>query len=143
MWPVRAGAQVHARPVGVISKKMEIRDYQAWLQAWDAARGWEQTAPAHTLLHALEELGEVARVMLRREGYKPSATPDQWQTELREELSDVFVFLFKLAYQCDIDVEDALRAGMVKAETRHPVATGAAELARYLEKQGRASASSA
>ena len=104
--------------------QMKIRDYQAWLQAWDAARGWDQ-----------EELGEVARVILRREGYKPSAFPDQWQVELREELSDVFVFLFKLAYQCGVDVEDALRAGMVKADTRHPLETGAPEMARYLAQQ--------
>lgn len=114
---------------------MHIREYQAWVQAWDAARGWDQVAPTHTLLHAMEELGEVARVILRREGYKPSATPDQWQVELREEMSDVFVFLFKLAYQCGLDVEDALRAGMVKADARHPVENGAEELARYLEKQ--------
>lgn len=115
--------------------QMKIRDYQAWLQAWDTARGWDQVAPAHTLLHAMEELGEVARVILRREGYKPSAFPDQWQVELREELSDVFVFLFKLAYQCGVDVEDALRAGMVKADTRHPLETGAPEMARYLAQQ--------
>ena len=74
---------------------MKIRDYQAWLQAWDTARGWDQVAPAHTLLHAMEELGEVARVILRREGSKPSAFPDQWKVELRAELSDVFVVLFK------------------------------------------------
>ena len=46
---------------------MKIRDYQAWLQAWDAARGWDQVAPAHTLLHAMEELGEVARVIVARD----------------------------------------------------------------------------
>ena len=43
--------------------------------------------------------------------------------------------LFKLAYQCGVDVEDALRAGMVKADTRHPLETGAPEMARYLAQQ--------
>ena len=77
------------------------------------------------------------RHILRREGYKPSISADQWQIELREELSDVFVFLFKLAYQCGVDVEDALQAGMVKADARYPLETGAPELARYLAQQTR------
>lgn len=114
---------------------MHIRAYQQWLQDWDHARGWDQVAPTHTLLHAVEEMGEVARVILRREGYKPSTSADQWEIEFREELSDVFVFLFKLAYQCGVDVEDALLAGMVKADARYPLETGAAELARYLAQQ--------
>lgn len=114
---------------------MHIRAYQQWLQDWDHARGWDQVAPTHTLLHAVEEMGEVARVILRREGYKPSTSADQWEIEFREELADVFVFLFKLAYQCGVDVEDALLAGMVKADARYPLETGAAELARYLAQQ--------
>ena len=49
---------------------MQIRDYQQWLEAWDKARGWDRVSPSHTLIHALEELGEVARLMLQWEGYK-------------------------------------------------------------------------
>ena len=114
---------------------MHIREFQTWLQTWDQARGWDQVAASHTLVHALEEMGEVARAMLRREGYKSSSNAAEWRAELREELSDVFFFLFKLAYQCNIDVEDALLAGMAKAEARFPVETGEPELKRYLERQ--------
>ena len=44
---------------------MHIREYQQWLAAWDTARGWERVLPSHPLIHALEELGEVARLMLQ------------------------------------------------------------------------------
>ena len=36
---------------------MQIREYQDWLEAWDRARGWDKVDPAHTLAHAVEELG--------------------------------------------------------------------------------------
>ena len=57
---------------------MEIAAYQRWLEEWDRARGWESVAPAHTLIHAMEELGEVAARIRQREGYKDAASPEQW-----------------------------------------------------------------
>jgi NTP pyrophosphatase (non-canonical NTP hydrolase) len=115
---------------------MHIHEYQAWLEAWDKARGWDRVAPAHTLIHALEELGEVARLVLQWEGYKAAASPTQLHAELEEELSDVFVFLFKLAYQTGIDVEAALARGQAKADSRHfDLEKASAELARYHARQ--------
>ncbi len=98
---------------------MCIREYQSWLEAWDRERGWDQVDPAHTLVHALEEMGEVARLVLRYEGYKEAADPEALRADLAEEMSDLFVFLFKLAYQTGIDVEDALAAGQAKANARY------------------------
>jgi NTP pyrophosphatase (non-canonical NTP hydrolase) len=115
---------------------MQIREYQQWLQAWDQARGWDQVDPAHTLVHALEEMGEVARLVLQWEGYKDPESPEKLRSDLTEELSDVFIFLFKLAYQTGIDVEDALRQGQEKANQRYPdLAQANEELARYQARQ--------
>ncbi len=115
---------------------MEIREYQQWLEAWDRARGWDQVDPAHTLVHALEEMGEVARLVLQYEGYKDPASPEQFQADLAEEMSDLFVFLFKLAYQTGIDVEEALARGQEKANRRYPdVDQAGQELARYQARQ--------
>lgn len=116
---------------------MHISEYQKWLEEWDRARGWDRVLPSHTLVHALEEMGEVARLVLQLEGYKPAEDEAEVKAALAEELSDLFVFLFKLAYQCGIDVEAALRAGQVKADQRYSVEDGAPELARYLEAQER------
>ena len=115
---------------------MHIREYQQWLEAWDKARGWERVSPSHTLLHACEEMGEVARLVLAWEGYKEMADRERWRADLAEELSDVMVFLFKLAYQTGVDVEEALLQGQAKAEARHPdLERAAAELARYHARQ--------
>ena len=115
---------------------MQIREYQSWLEAWDRARGWDRVAPAHTLIHAMEELGEVARLVLQWEGYKTAASPEVLQSELTEELSDVFVFLFKLASQTGVDVETALVQGKEKADRRYPDQEQAGEeLVRYHARQ--------
>ncbi len=115
---------------------MHIHEYQQWLEAWDKARGWDRVAVSHTLVHALEELGEVARLVLQWEGYKDARSPEQLHAELEDELSDVFVFLFKLAYQTGIDVESALVRGQVKADGRYDDLDAAnAMLARYHARQ--------
>lgn len=115
---------------------MQISEYQRWLEEFDRARGWQQVSPSHTLLHALEEIGEVARLVLYLEGYKGGKRPDDVRQELAAELSDLFVFLFKLAYQNRIDMEQALLAGQAKAEARHGDLNEArAELDRYVVQQ--------
>ena len=75
---------------------------------------WDKVDPAHTLVHALEEMGEVARLVLGWEGYKDVESPEKLRADLEEEMSDLFVFLFKLAYQTGIDVEDALGRGQAR-----------------------------
>jgi len=87
---------------------MKISEYQQWLKEWDQARGFDKADPGLTLVHALEEIGEVAREVLFLKGYKQDGLPEQHRQALAEELSDTIVFLFKLAYQYDIDIEDAL-----------------------------------
>ncbi len=116
-----------------------MKAYQEWLEAWDRARGWDRVSPSHTLVHVMEELGEVARLMLAWEGYKEAPSPEALHDALEEELSDVFVFLFKLAYQLEVDVEAALVRGQAKAEGRYDdVAAARAMLARYHARQAEA-----
>jgi NTP pyrophosphatase (non-canonical NTP hydrolase) len=103
---------------------------------WDQARGWDQVSPAHTLVHALEEMGEVARLVLQWEGYKQTESAEALHDGLEEELSDLFLFLFKLAYQTGVDVETALARGQAKADSRHAdLAEANAELERYQLRQ--------
>ncbi|MDH7487263.1 MAG: MazG nucleotide pyrophosphohydrolase domain-containing protein [Anaerolineae bacterium] len=115
---------------------MHISEYQRWLEEWDRQRGWHRVSPSHTLIHALEEMGEVARLVLHLEGYKGGESLEAVRAELATELSDLFVFLFKLAYQCGIDMEEALKAGQAKADERWgDLAAARAELERYLARQ--------
>ncbi len=107
---------------------MHIREYQTWLEEWDRARDFQRTLPSHTLLHALEELGEVSKLVQQIEGYRaPSAALTELRAELALELSDLQVMLFKVAYLCGIDMEDALQQGQRKADQRFPDPTEGAE----------------
>lgn len=114
---------------------MNISDYQHWLKAYDEARGWDRVAPAQTFVHLVEEIGEVARLVLYKEGYRNPDERADLQAELAGELADAATFLFKLAYQFDIDLEAALIGNQAKAERRFGVTESRAEMARYLESQ--------
>jgi NTP pyrophosphatase (non-canonical NTP hydrolase) len=114
---------------------MQIREYQTWLHAYDRARGWDKISPSHTFLHLIEEIGEIAREVTYLEGYRDSGDAGEVRAHLAEELADAATFLYKLAYQCDIDLEDALEANMAKAERRFSIAFGQADTERYLARQ--------
>jgi NTP pyrophosphatase (non-canonical NTP hydrolase) len=116
---------------------MHIRDYQTWLRAYDEARGWNKIAHPHTFLHLIEEIGEIAREVEYLEGYREADDPLQVRTRLAEELADAATFLFKLSYQCGVDLEDALQGNMTKAEERFSVDVGQADMRRYLACQAR------
>ena len=115
---------------------MEIAAYQRWLEEYDRLRGWDRVSPSQTLVHLMEELGEVARLVLHLEGYKPGkGREDELKTELAEELGDAATFLFKIAYQFGIDMEAAMKGNMPKAEGRYSVEAGRADMIRYIRRQ--------
>ena len=101
---------------------MHIRDYQTWLEEWDKARTWDRVLVSHVLLHAMEEMGEVSKLLQMLEGYRELDPPDEEAVRelLALELSDLQVMIFKVAYLSGIDMEDALRKGQSKADARFP-----------------------
>ncbi len=116
---------------------MHIREYQQWLEAWDRARTWDRVLPSHTLLHAMEELGEVSKLVQILEGYRDAkdAGLDSIRSELALELSDLQVMLFKIAYLCGIDMEEAMQRGQAKADQRFPdPSSGAADRSAYWQR---------
>jgi len=115
---------------------MHIREYQDWLEAWDRARTWDRVLPSHTLLHAMEELGEVSKLVQILEGYRDAKDDlETIRAELALELSDLQVMIFKIAYLCGIDMETAMQRGQTKADQRFPdPSTGAAERNAYWQR---------
>jgi NTP pyrophosphatase (non-canonical NTP hydrolase) len=116
---------------------MHIREYQAWLEAWDRSRTWDRILPSHVLLHAVEEMGEVSKLVQMVEGYRDPRGKelDEIRSELALELSDLQVMLFKIAYLCGIDMEDAMQRGQVKADQRFPDPTaGPADQQAYWQR---------
>jgi NTP pyrophosphatase (non-canonical NTP hydrolase) len=116
---------------------MHIREYQQWLEAWDRERTWHRILPSHTLLHAVEEMGEISKLVQMVEGYRDPKGKDleTIRNELALELSDIQVMLFKIAYLCGIDMEEAMQRGQVKADQRFPnSADGPAEQDAYWQR---------
>lgn len=101
---------------------MHIRDYQAWLEEWDRQRTWDRVLPSHTLLHAMEELGEISKLVQIIEGYRDPGDQalETIRRDLALELSDLQVMVFKIAYLCGIDMEEAMARGRAKADARFP-----------------------
>ncbi len=119
---------------------MQIREYQEWLETWDKTRTWDQVLASHTLLHAMEELGEVSKLVQIIEGYRAQEklTPEEVRSELALELSDLQVMIFKIAYLCGIDMEDAMIRGQQKADARFPdPAQGIQDQQAYLQRLSR------
>lgn len=116
---------------------MQIHEYQQWLEEWDKQRTWDRVLLSHTMLHAQEELGEISKLVQMLEGYRAPkpADLDEVRDLLALELSDLQVMLFKVAYLCGIDMEQAMRRGMSKADQRFPdPSSGPDDLAAYWQR---------
>lgn len=83
---------------------MALRELQKRVREMDEKFGWTDDTPLQNLAHLSEEVGEVARLLLEREGYK---TPKKDDKELGEELVDVLYLTLKIANHFDIDLDDA------------------------------------
>jgi len=105
-----------------------VNELQARVRRFDRERGWNRVRPEHTLLHLFEELGEVARELLRDAGYKEGAA------RLTEELADAGLLLFKLADQLNVDLERAMLDKLAQNERRFPLPESREALERYLER---------
>lgn len=111
--------------------------YQQWFRHYDELRGLNEDRPLESLAHLSEEIGEIARHVLRLEGVKAMEddTRDTEITALALELSDAFVFLTKLANVYGIEWDETIRNGMSKAEARWDVVKGQAEAERRAQKR--------
>ena len=102
---------------------------QDLVREFDRARGWHEVKPEDTFLHLVEEVGEVARELLGRVGYKDA--PDN----LKSELADLTLLLYKLADQLGIDLEAAALAKLAENERRFPLEYSRLEMDRYLKRR--------
>ncbi len=116
---------------------MEFRDYQRQLAEMEHERGWDRVLPSHTFMHMGEEMGEIARLLECFEGYRGSELSDQeLRRALAGELADLTAFVFKLASQFGIDMDDTMQAHLAQFRVRFAdVEQGRAEMARYLACQ--------
>lgn len=73
-------------------------------------------APLASLVGVLEELGELASILLVKEGFKMKSS----EIRLDYKLSEVLFELFKLAEDCEVDLEEAFIRALENWKSEKP-----------------------
>lgn len=88
---------------------------QEEVNAYDSKYGWEGDKESHIALHMMEEVGEVARQILRLEGYKKEPYDKK---NLSEEIIDLLYLTVKLANKAEIDLEKEWAASFARYDKK-------------------------
>jgi NTP pyrophosphatase (non-canonical NTP hydrolase) len=100
------------------ARRPGVGDLQRRVQEWcDAEWGGEYWPPLGNLARLVEEVGEVARLLNDRHGYKPKK-PDEPEQDLALELGDVLFTLIALANSAGVDLDAGFDAVMAKYRRR-------------------------
>ncbi|MBS1776329.1 MAG: nucleotide pyrophosphohydrolase [Bacteroidetes bacterium] len=99
---------------------METTIKQAQLQVdeWIKTVGVRYFDELTNLGILMEEVGEVARIMVRRFGEQSFKEGEEQKQELSDELADVLWVLFCIANQTGISLDEALQKNMEKKTKR-------------------------
>ncbi|MEI6045766.1 MAG: MazG-like family protein [Chloroflexota bacterium] len=108
---------------------MTIREAQADLRQFLDERGWFPTDTEeryYTMLHAMEELGELARVITHLESRRAKIQAQRNDVVLQHEdlileLGDVFCHVLKLAEAYGVSTEESFQRTMAKNRAKYPL----------------------
>ena len=99
---------------------MHIAEFQQWVKHSDDHTQWNLLTTLQLLSHLTEEMGELAQSVNRIYGY--AGNREEQLANLRQELSDVFWFLAKVANRFSVDL-DAEAQSLIKRASEWPTAT--------------------
>ncbi|MCX6695240.1 MAG: MazG-like family protein [Candidatus Altiarchaeota archaeon] len=91
-----------------------FKELQRQVAAYDDKMGWKDRS-SHIVLHLQEELGEVAREVMRDEGYKKEPMD---KAGFGQEITDLLYLTFKLANQYKVDVDEEWEKMWVRYKTK-------------------------
>lgn len=100
----------------VLPKKPTAQDYQAYVAAMVAQRGFDKESLPEIMLLMVEEVGELAKVVRKAHGLHIDAS--SVQSTAQDELADVFIYLLDLANNLGVDLEEAFRSKEAKNKQR-------------------------
>lgn len=92
---------------------MHLKDLQLHVDNWIKQTGKGYFAPLTNLGILTEEVGEVARIMVRKYGEQTAKKGDEI-SNLADEMADVLWVLAALCNQCEIDLEKAIENNIQK-----------------------------
>lgn len=96
---------------------MHLHEVQKEVDQWITNHGVRYFAPLTNLGILMEEVGELARIIVRTHGEQSFKTSDL-DKNLSDEMADVLWVLSALANQCGVDLETALRENIQKKTER-------------------------
>lgn len=108
-----------------IMAERTVEAAQVFVKNFVDERNWH-TSASDILIHMVEELGEVARNVLKMKNYGGRHTSES-ENNMDEELADVFYLLLKLANEANVDLGSAFEAKMEKNSRRFPPVTNSNE----------------
>lgn len=94
--------------MAILPEKPTMQDYQRYVRAMCAERGFNGNTHEQKLLLFVEEVGEMAKAMRKSAGLLLDESKDN-AFSLEEEFADVLIYLLDLANGYDIDLEQAFR----------------------------------
>ena len=92
-----------------LPKNPTMRHFQEYVHELEAFHGWLGVDLVHNCFLMGEEVGELFKAIRRYERFYEPNAPKPTNTEVAEEIVDVFNYLCALANRLDIDLEAAFR----------------------------------
>ncbi len=117
--------------------KMDINELQEKIKNADESRGWDISFLSQTFTHLVEEMGEIGRHILFRDGYKTSnLSREVNDEEFGKELADAIIFLVKIANAQGINLDEIIQKKANKNwDERFPVGECLKDSRNYIERQ--------
>lgn len=106
-------------------KLLETKELDQALADFAKARDWEPFHSPKNLAMALSaEVGELVEIFqwLTEEQSKAVMTDKAQEAHVKDELADVMMYLARLAAVLNVDLDEAVRAKIVKNSVKYPAA---------------------
>lgn len=98
---------------------MRLFDLQKKVEEFEKARGWENFRESLIYAHLFEELTEIGRFILAKEGYKRNDLGHSaFGEDIESEFAQSMTLLVQLANRFGVDLEKALEKELEKMEKR-------------------------
>ncbi|MBU3957665.1 MAG: hypothetical protein KKB25_01180 [Nanoarchaeota archaeon] len=101
-------------------EEITLKECQKIVRKFVEERNWN-SPPNDIVMHMLEELGEIAREILRMQGYGGSHKKED--VNFGEELGDMFYLLLKLSNTLNMDISQEFLKKLEKNRDRFPPKT--------------------
>ena len=116
---------------------MDIKELQEKMRKADKDRGWDVSFLSQTFTHLVEEMGEIGRHILFRDGYKTGdLSREVNDEEFGKELADAIIFLVKIANAQGINLDEIIQKKANKNwDERFPIEKCLKDSKDYIERQ--------